>query len=485
MAGGTLTAPEGVLVVTPTGSNNKSRAYRRSNSSSSQQPTTTPTTNKPSPPPQQQQQQQQSRGEEPTGRRYHTTKRVAPVVVTTDRTMAARDKIQPAETAPHSRRSQRKAGLRIEQPSKPTSTLSSSSTNRSNRGRNRSPGKVRPSKTTTPDFITQTDRYGNASTPRSSDAIRTARIGHPSGLKPHLHVTKTGALVENPDEQSPLEACTETLLDSLRIMCCCLNSSSEDKTDKNKQQKQQLVPKQAKQQAPEDDHTTSTTEDIPKILPSIHPNDVGKKCLVLDLDETLVHSSFRAVPGADFVIPVQIEDVVHFVYVAKRPGVDDFLVEMAKHYEIVIYTASLNKYADPLLDLLDPHKTIRSRLFRESCVYYEGNYVKDLSLLDRDLSQTIIVDNSPSSYIFHPENAIDCTSFIDDQNDRELDQIGAFLADVRNVADVRSVCHQWKEWPVPPPKPSPPAAGQKQQQQQQQQQQQRQPPAQAQEQRRS
>ena len=139
---------------------------------------------------------------------------------------------------------------------------------------------------------------------------------------------------------------------------------------------------------------------------------------------------------------------MHFVYVAKRPGVDDFLVEMAKHYEIVIYTASLNKYADPLLDLLDPHKTIRTRLFRESCVYFEGNYVKDLSLLDRDLSQTIIVDNSPSSYLFHPENAIDCTSFIDDVKDRELDQIARFLADVRKVDDVRTVCHQWKDWPV-------------------------------------
>ena len=70
--------------------------------------------------------------------------------------------------------------------------------------------------------------------------------------------------------------------------------------------------------------------------------------------------------------------MVHFVYVAKRPGVDEFLTEMAKHYEIVIYTASLNKYADPLLDLLDPNRVIRCRLFRESCVYYEGNYVKDL-----------------------------------------------------------------------------------------------------------
>ena len=131
----------------------------------------------------------------------------------------------------------------------------------------------------------------------------------------------------------------------------------------------------------------------------------------------------------------------------KRPGVDEFLVEMAKHYEIVIYTASLNKYADPLLDLLDPQRTIRTRLFRESCVYYEGNYVKDLSLLDRDLSQAIIVDNSPSSYIFHPENAIDCSSFIDDPTDRELDQIAAFLKGAKDMPDIRGVCRQWREWP--------------------------------------
>jgi RNA polymerase II subunit A small phosphatase-like protein len=120
---------------------------------------------------------------------------------------------------------------------------------------------------------------------------------------------------------------------------------------------------------------------------------------------------------------------------------------MAKHYEVVIYTASLNKYADPLLDLLDPNRVIRTRLFRESCVYYEGNYVKDLSLLDRDLSQAIIIDNSPSSYMFHPENAIDCTSFIDDVKDRELDQISKFLVAVKDVKDVRNVCHLWRDWP--------------------------------------
>lgn len=54
--------------------------------------------------------------------------------------------------------------------------------------------------------------------------------------------------------------------------------------------------------------------------------------------------------------------------------------------------------------------------------------MKDLSLLNRDLSQTIIVDNSPMSYIFHPENAIDCGSFIDDLGDIELWQVWPLLA---------------------------------------------------------
>jgi RNA polymerase II subunit A small phosphatase-like protein len=281
----------------------------------------------------------------------------------------------------------------------------------------------------TPDFITQTDRYGNAVTPRSENAIQSARKEHPSAPKPHLHVDRNGKLSANDDE---MEGCTEAFFDTLRIMCCCLDPD-DSPTQASKSSSVPDVP--------------ALKEEQSGLLPTLHPDDRGKKCLVLDLDETLVHSSFRAVPGADFVIPVQIEDVVHFVYVAKRPGVDEFLIEMAKHYEIVIYTASLNKYADPLLDLLDPHQTIRMRLFRESCVYYEGSYVKDLSLLDRDLSQAIIIDNSPNSYVFHPENAIDCSSFIDDPRDRELDQISAFLKGIKDVKDVRGVAPRWRDWP--------------------------------------
>jgi len=170
-----------------------------------------------------------------------------------------------------------------------------------------------------------------------------------------------------------------------------------------------------------------------------HKDHVGRKTLVLDLDETLVHSSFKPVPDPDYVVPIEIDGNTHHVYVLKRPHVDKFLTEMGKLYEVVLFTASLSKYADPVTDLLDPQRVCRHRLFREHCVFHHGSYVKDLSRLGRDLTQTIIVDNSPMSYSFHPENAVPCKSWFDDRSDTELNDLIPFfkkLDTVRNVCEV-------------------------------------------------
>ena len=67
-------------------------------------------------------------------------------------------------------------------------------------------------------------------------------------------------------------------------------------------------------------------------------------------------------------------------YVRKRPGVDHFLRYCAEKFEVVVFTASLAKYADPLLDILDRDHTVRVRLFREACVQHYGNYVKVASI---------------------------------------------------------------------------------------------------------
>lgn len=180
------------------------------------------------------------------------------------------------------------------------------------------------------------------------------------------------------------------------------------------------------------------------LLPPAVPPLQNRKCLVLDLDETLVHSSFKVLERADFTIPVEIEGQYHNIYVIKRPGVDQFMKRVGELYEVVVFTASVSKYGDPLLDQLDIHDVVHHRLFRDSCYNHQGNYVKDLSQIGRDIRETIIIDNSPTSYIFHPQHAIPISSWFSDAHDNELldlipvleDLAGTQVQDVSLVLDI-------------------------------------------------
>lgn len=122
----------------------------------------------------------------------------------------------------------------------------------------------------------------------------------------------------------------------------------------------------------------------------------------------------------DHLVPVEIDGNIYQVYVAKRPHVDEFLKKMGEVYEVVIFTASLSKYADPVLDLLDIHKVIDFRLFREHCTFMNDNYVKDMSIMGRPVESIFIVDNSPHAYALQPESAVPIVSWFDDYDDTEL-----------------------------------------------------------------
>eukprot|EP01026_Neomeris_dumetosa_P008155 TRINITY_DN1256_c0_g4_i1.p3 TRINITY_DN1256_c0_g4~~TRINITY_DN1256_c0_g4_i1.p3 ORF type:complete len:340 (+),score=55.98 TRINITY_DN1256_c0_g4_i1:306-1325(+) len=180
------------------------------------------------------------------------------------------------------------------------------------------------------------------------------------------------------------------------------------------------------------------------LIGPIKEEDQDKKTLVLDLDETLVHSSFKPVINPDYVIPVEVEGAMTDVYVLRRPHLDYFMKQVCSTYEVIVFTASLSKYADPLLDLLDEHSMVRWRLFREACVHFQGTYVKDLTKLGRELRNVIIVDNSPNSYIFQPENAIPIRAFMDDMEDRALLELLPLLQDLSTKFDVRDGLKEWQ-----------------------------------------
>ncbi|XP_071690905.1 uncharacterized protein [Rutidosis leptorrhynchoides] len=160
--------------------------------------------------------------------------------------------------------------------------------------------------------------------------------------------------------------------------------------------------------------------------------------LVLDLDETLVHSTLEPCVDADFTFSVNFNLEDHKVYVRCRPYLKEFMDKVAGLFEIIIFTASQSIYAEQLLNILDPkRKVFRHRVYRESCVFLNGNYLKDLSVLGRDLAHVIMIDNSPQAFGFQVDNGIPIESWFDDRSDHELLSLLPFLQSLVGVEDVR------------------------------------------------
>jgi TFIIF-interacting CTD phosphatase-like protein len=80
------------------------------------------------------------------------------------------------------------------------------------------------------------------------------------------------------------------------------------------------------------------------------------------------------------------------IHVRIRPGVKSFLLRMAKKFELVVFTASLDEYGQKVIEHLDPSHVVDFHLFRNSCFYIDGHFVKDLKRLGRDLKDVILLD---------------------------------------------------------------------------------------------
>lgn len=211
-----------------------------------------------------------------------------------------------------------------------------------------------------------------------------------------------------------------------------------------------------------------------KLIPnSIMNNPNKKKTLVLDLDETLIHSVSKTSNMSNKAHVVEVQFVPSAIppifqnttslkqrrgttnnnnssanvistlyYVNKRPYCDLFLNKVCKWYNVVIFTASIKEYADPVINWLESSTRARfvQRLYRQDCTLKDGiGYVKDLSILQHSLDDVVIIDNSPISYSMNIDNAIHVESWINDPTDSDLLQLLPFLEAMRYTTDVKTV----------------------------------------------
>ncbi|KAL5203003.1 hypothetical protein ABZP36_013955 [Zizania latifolia] len=183
-------------------------------------------------------------------------------------------------------------------------------------------------------------------------------------------------------------------------------------------------------------------------LPLPPPSEPGRRTLFLDLDETLIHSQIDPVPARyDFTVRPVIGGQAITFYVAKRPGVDAFLVAAARDFEVVVFTAGLQEYASLVLDRLDPAGALFAhRLYRGACRDPgDGRLVKDLAATGRALDRAVIVDDNPNAYSLQPENAVPVAPFIDDSNDQEMERVMGILLVAGEFDDTREAIRHYKD----------------------------------------
>ena len=151
-------------------------------------------------------------------------------------------------------------------------------------------------------------------------------------------------------------------------------------------------------------------------VPYINKEMTQKFCLVLDLDETLMHN--LRLPFGDYFLV--------------RPGVFEFLEKIHNLYEIIIFTAGQKNYAYSIIDKIDYNDYIDHILYKKHIIYENGFSVKKLDLIGRDLNKTIFVDNLESNAKYNKKNLYLISSWYNNVYDRELYKLKEKLINIAN-----------------------------------------------------
>lgn len=173
-----------------------------------------------------------------------------------------------------------------------------------------------------------------------------------------------------------------------------------------------------------------------KLLPDPDPMFERPYTLCISLEDMLVHSEWTR---------------EHGWRLAKRPGADYFLHYLSQYYELVLFTSVPFAMGEPLVRKLDPYRFIVWPLFREATKYKDGEIVKDLAYLNRDLSKVIMIDTNPQHVRAQPENAIVLPKWTGDPKDKDLVSLIPFLEYIHTMqySDVRKVLKSFEGKHIP------------------------------------
>ena len=119
----------------------------------------------------------------------------------------------------------------------------------------------------------------------------------------------------------------------------------------------------------------------------------------------------------------------------------EFLKVISKFYEVFIFTASCDAYANYIIDKLDPEgKYVKGILFRKHCWHTKkGIFIKDLRIIrDREFKNMVIVDNNVHAFALQLDNGVPILEWKKDRNDMELKYILYYLLKLAESDDVRT-----------------------------------------------
>ena len=145
--------------------------------------------------------------------------------------------------------------------------------------------------------------------------------------------------------------------------------------------------------------------------------------LVISLDETLIH----------FKIDNKMKNSNKGV-IQLRPWLNEFLSEIKPYYEIIAFSNGDKKYTELILNAIDKNKIFfDNKLCRNNCIMMNNDFVKDISILKKDINKIIIVDNLIQNYRLHLENGINIKSFYGEINDKILLELKKILIKIAKL----------------------------------------------------